>query len=775
MYVAVITIGLSLALGASLLILSFVNYEMSFEKCHENADRIYRIGGSWTNGDYTLFLATTMYPLGPSLKDALPEVEEQARLYRMDNVTAETVGNLTYKEPKFLLADPAVFSVFSIPLIYGDPQSVLSRPYSVVISEQISRNLFAGTNPIGQTITVNDSVTFTVTGVMRDLPQSTRIHTDFLASYSTLDRIGENLNEWDNTGSFNAYTYLLLAKGTDPKAVDTKLPEILTAHLGEDASKFDLHLQLLKDLYFHSKLSDELGPSGSLNNVYLFAGIAFLLILMACFNYINLSVSRAYHRNREIMVRSTVGASRKQLFAQFLSESILLASFSMILGLVFYEFAIPYLEAYVGKSLDVGLSGNVFVWLAAPILVLVVGVMAGSYPAAVLLRLRRKGGLSSGMPAGLGKSKLRRSLVVFQAFLAIGLIGFTVGVQRQLNFINSYDTGFNPDNVRLFEFDQDATPDQMDRLKREFKKAGLTDATLVLNAPGESFFQGTLIHPEADEKRDPILLSTFTGDIDYGSTFGLRLESGRWLSDESVADMPGAVLINETAAEILGLEYPVGSELSSSRGPLKVVGVVKDFLTLSLHYEIMPAVITNGATSGRLLAVRLPEDGQPATMKRLRDIWATVFPNTAFECRPLREVMSDSYSDERKLISLFSVSSGLSIVIAGLGMLGLASFTVEKRTREIGIRKIIGASVTSITRLLAGEYVVLVIVAGVIAWPFANYAITRWLENFAYKIEYGLPTYTLVVAAVLVLSFCTVGVQIIRAALANPVDALRHE
>ena len=344
-----------------------------------------------------------------------------------------------------------------------------------------------------------------------------------------------------------------------------------------------------------------------------------------------------------------------------------------------------------------------------------------------------------------------------------------------MNFIKTYDYGFEPDNIGLVEFEQDVTQDQKERLKREFTRAGVAKATLATNAPGESLFRGTIVYPAGRDKSEAKFLSTFTGDADFGSTFGLRLVRGHWLSEETIANMPGAVLINESAADQLGLENPIGAELSSSSGPLKVVGVVKDFLALSLHNEIMPSIITRSSTSGRLLAVRLPEDEQTAMMQRMQNIWTGFFPSTIFTCRPLAEVMDDCYSEEQKLIRLFSLSSGLAIIIACLGLLGLVSYTVERRTKEIGIRKSIGASVTSIIKLLTGEFVVLVAVAGLIAWPFTKYAVTRWLENFVYRIEYGWTIYVPVVAMVLILSFCTVGIQIVKTARANPVDALRHE
>jgi putative ABC transport system permease protein len=775
MYVAITAIGLSLALGASLLILSFVNFELSFEKCHENSPDIYRVGGQWTKGDLTIYLTQAMYPLGPALKEALPEVREQVRLGRFDDVVVKTDRDREFKEAKFLMADPSVFSVFSIPLIQGDSQSVLSQPYSVVISERVSKDLFAGANPLGEMITIRDSVTLTVTGVMQDMPLNTQLHTDFLASFSTLGKLGEDLNTWPGAGSSGAYTYLLLPVGASPATVDEKLPGILAGHMGDNSHNYQLNLQPLESLYLNSHWGDELGPTGSMTEVYLFSAISLLLVLMACFNYVNLSTSRVYHRHREIVVRSTAGASKSQLFAQFLSESVLLTSISMAFGLVLYELSIPYLEMYVGKSLDVSLSNNIFVWLAAPTLVFCVGVLSGSYPAAMLLRLRPKGVVSNRPLMGSLKSKLRRSLVVVQAFIAIGLVGFTAGIQRQLSFIEAYDYGFNPHNVWLVEFDEEATDAQKQRLKHEFQNVGLADVTLTASAPGESVFRGTIARPAGRDESEAQFLNTFTGDAEFGSTFGIQLVSGHRLSDEAVTNMPGAILINEAAADVLGLEEPIGAELSSSRGSLKVVGVVKDFLALSLHNKVMPSIINASSTSGRLLAAQVPENQQATMMPRMRDIWAGVFAGTTFDCRPLTEVMANCYSKEQKLISLFSLASGLAIVIACLGLLGLVSFTVERRTKEIGIRKSIGASVTSITRLLTGEFVVLVLVAGLIAWPVTNYAVSGWLENFVFRTEYGLSTYALVVAGVLILSLCTVGIQVIRAATANPVEALRHE
>ncbi|MFZ5979298.1 MAG: ABC transporter permease [Candidatus Zixiibacteriota bacterium] len=776
MYTAVTVIGLSLALGASLLILSFVNFQLSYERCHSRAQQIYRVGGTWQQDDLIIYLKTTMYPLGSAMVTSLPEVEKQVRIQQLKNLTVKTDYNREYPASKFLLADPEVFDIFTVPLVLGNPQTVLCQPQSVVISEKVSRHLFGNDNPLGKTLTIRDTVALTVSAVMADLPLNTQIHTDFLASFSTLKMLGEDLNSWGQKGSFKAYTYVLLAAGASPDRVAEKIPGLLTAPFGVEARKYSLQLQPLRDIYFHSLPGEDLGPHGSLTDIYLLIGISLLILFMASFNYINLSTARMFHRYREIFVRTAVGASCRQLIVQFLAESVLLVSLSMILGLAFYEISIPYLESYIGQSLDIGLKNNVFIWLAAPVLVFTVGVLSGSYPAVVLSRLQPKGFFRDRLPVGPGKSKLRRTMIVIQSVIAIGLIGFTVGIQQQLNLARTMDLGFNPNNVRLFRFEDDTTPAQKERLKQDFQSLGLTETTLAFSAPGESMFRGTLARLKENDKNDMIFLNTFAGDSDFCSTFDLRLQAGHWLTDDAVADMPGAVLINEATAKMLKLEDPIGAELvSTSNASYTVVGVVKDFLALSLHNKVMPSIITSSTKSSWLLAVRLPEDGQKAMLGKMRDAWQGVFPDVPFESQLLSDVMADSYAEDRRLMSLFSVSSGLSIFIACLGLLGLVTFMVERRTREIGIRKCIGASVTSIVRLVTGEFVILVAVSGVLAWPVTRYAVNRWLESFVYRIEYNWFTYALVVLVILALFLGTVGFRVIKAALTNPVDVLRCE
>jgi len=775
-YLAITVAGLSLALGAGLLVLSFVNHELSFEDCHEHAPRIYRLSGTYTEGDLCRFLATAAYPLGPALRQAVPEVEEQVRIRRLENVLVRADHDRAVKEPKFLFTDPEVFDVFSVPFARGDAGSALNRPSSVVISEKVARDLFVGVDPIGKTITVMDSVELTVTGVMADIPLTTQIHTNFLASLSTLERTGEDLTSWGGPRSGGAFTFLMLAEGASPVRIEEKLPGILAGSLGEEADKYELHLQPLKDMYFNSGLIENLGPSGSLNDVYLFAGVGLILLLLACFNYINLTTARIFHRRREVMVRTVVGADRGQLVLQFLSESILLVGVAMVIGLAFYELSLPYLEAYIGRTLGLDLLHNDFVWLAVPALVLAVGVLSGVYPAYVMSRKGPKGLLVNGRSVGSMKSRLRRTLVIVQASLAIALVGFTLGIHRQLDFTRTIDLGFDPENIVLLKFGAEATQDQKVRLKHELRSAGLLQAALGTIAPGESALQITVAHKSGqDGAGGDLYFSTFMGDDDFASTFGLELHRGRWLSDPEMADLSGAALINESASRQLGLENEIGEVVSTSRGPLTVVGIVKDFHALSLHNQIMPAVITRSTTAGSFLAVRMPELDKAGATKSLQKAWEAVFPNDNFNFSMLADIMAGGYSQEKKLLSLFSIASGLAVFIACLGVLGLVSYMVERRTREIGIRKSLGASVASIGKLLSGELIVLVTVAGLVAFPFTTYAMGRWLEGFAYTIDYGWATFALAVAGVLMASVAAIGALVLKTARANPVDMLRCE
>jgi len=775
MYVAITVFGMSIALGASLLILSYADYELGFERCHDNAERIYRIGGDRTKGDMINYMASTMFPLGPALKEAIPGVEEQVRLRRFSDVIVRSDGNIEFNEPKFLLADPSVFSVFTIPLIRGDSLSALRRPFSVVISERAGKTLFAGIDPLGKTIVIRDTVLLTVTGVMENLPTNTRIHTDFIASLATLESMGENLNEWNDHGTFDAHTFVLLSGKVNPESIDTELRDILALHVTDESLTYNLQTQSLKSLYFTSHLSDELGPSGSINDVYLFIGIGLLLLLMACFNYVNLSTARIFHRRPELLARSMAGANRRQLFAQFLSESVLLTSISMVIGLVFYELSIPYLEAYVGKSLEFGLSNNLFVWLTAPILVFVVGIVAGSYPAIIMIRQWPGGVFSRHLTTGSGKSKLRRVLVIVQAFIAIGLAGFTVGVQQQMHFIDNFDYGFDPRNVWLFEFDDDATSGQKEIMKRECEALGLTNATLAVSAPGESIVWITTAYPAGQSEDAYKVLNTFTGDGDFCSTFDFELVGGNWLTDNAVADRNNIILINETAVKQLGLKDPIGVELTTSRGPRTVVGVVKDFYPHSLHNAVLPCMITANVSYSRILAVKVPDGATGSTMSEMKNIWGRIFPKTAFQGRLLTDIMGEGYAKEKKFMSLCYIASVLAILIAVFGLLGLISFIMERRVREIGIRKCLGASLTSVVKLLTGEFVVLVIVAGLMVWPLTEYSVSRWLETYAYRTEFGWLSFMLVVISAMILAFLTIGFKVLKTATTNPTDVLRVE
>jgi putative ABC transport system permease protein len=761
--------GLAIGLAACLLIVGYVNNELSFEHCHRNLDRIYRVECRYGTGDSQFLTASIMPAVGPAIEQDFPEVEHAVRIRKLWTVPIKWMDDGISEEREVLAAEPDLLNIFTLPLKEGNPRTALGAPFSVIISKELAQLHFGEQNALGKTIRLRDEFYLQITGVFERIPANTMMRTDLVFSYSTLDRIGMDTRSW--TGTFRDDTYLLLQTDADPTKVEEKIPAFLQQHMGEEeAGNYSLQLQPLDKIYLHPHLSQ--GPA----YIYIFGFIAFLILLIASINFVNLSTAQVSHRVREVGIRKVLGALRPQLVKQFISESVLLTVVAMLFGIALFEMTKPLLEAFIQRELEINLLGDPKLLLSVLGMIVFIGVLSGSYPAFVLARFQPSFILKGEILGLRSKSLLRRILVVFQFVIAVALLCVTFSVYRQIDYAVTTDLGFDPENVLLIDAEEGISPEKQDLIKNEISGSGLASSVTVTDcAPGESILHHYPVRPESGLDQQPVPFHGMRVDPDYLSTFGMELIEGRNFSGEFAADAGNSILINQAAVKQLELKEPIGSKLNIRDKVYQVVGVVKDFHFHSFHMQIMPMALFASASGRRLIAVKLPTDFTSQTIAEIEKIWERIVPDVTFEYSFLEDTVGKNYRDDRKLGTLFGIFSLLTVFVACLGLFALAAFNAERRTKEIGIRKTLGASVAGILSLLCREIVILVAVANAVAWPVAYLVINRWLETFAYRTRISMTLFLFSGILVLLIALATIAYQSARAALANPVESLRYE
>ncbi len=775
LYTLVNVLGLAIGLGACLLIIGYVNSELSFESCHENKDRIYRIDGHFALRGSQVSMASIMPAVGPAVRDAFPEVERMVRMRRLWDLPVQFKEGEVVEVKNCYAAEPEFLKIFTLPLKEGNAETALEAPFSVVISERLAKTHFGEENPIGKTVRVEEEIEAQITGVFERIPANTQLRSDFVVSYSTLERIGEDTQSW--TELFQDYTYLLLREGAVAAEVEQKIPSLLAQHVGQDEAKnYVLKLQPLKRIYLYSDLSYELPPSGDPAYVYVFGCVGFMILLIACINFINLSTARVSHRFKEVGIRKTLGAFRSQLTKQFLSESVLLAAVSMLFGLALFEMVRPRLEAFIEQELEINVLGDPVLLLSIFAMIVAVGILSGSYPALVLSRFQPSLVLRGEVFGRGSRSVVRRVLVAFQFLIAIALLCVTFAVYRQIDYALTSDLGFDNKNVLLIEAGKGISPEKQELVKNEILKGGLASSVTIADcAPGENRHFLYHIRPQNKLDEDPTFLHGIRVDRDYLTAFGIKLVEGRDLFRESAADAGNSILINQAAVRDFEIDEPIGFKFYLGEKAYQVVGVVCDFHSHSFHNRIPPLAMFASTEAKRLIVAKLPPAYTSASISGIENIWGTIVPEAPLEYSFLEDVMSENYKSEWKVGTLFTIFSLLTVFVACLGLFGLSAFSAERRTKEIGIRKALGASVANIVRLLSKEIVILVVIAGAVAFPLAYLVISRWLETFAYRADIGWTIFALSGLVVLGIALVTVIYQSAKAALANPVDSLRYE
>ncbi len=764
--------GLAVGMACCVLIALFVRDELSYDRYHENAERIVRLVEE---------RARVGAPFAPVMQAEFPEVEQAVRLHHMFwSTPLLTVGERGFYEGRIFFADSNLFAVFSFRLLRGDPKTALAAPFSMILTETTAAKYFGDADPIGQIITYDDIHEYTVTGIVEDTPPNSHFRFDFLASFSTLYANEEFWGmplTWTNP---TAITYLLLRDPGAAEALEAAIPDFIVRHRGEEFRDWrTFRLQPLTDIHLKSKLRFETEPNGDIAYVYIFALIGLAVLLIACSNFINLTTARSAERAREVGLRKVVGAHRGQLIRQFLSESMLMSVLAGALAVALAGLALPVFNTLAGKALtmDAVVSGGMLAGLIG--VVLFVGVAAGSYPAFVLARFRPVTVLKGAATPATGGAMLRKGLVLFQFAVSMVLIAGTAIVYEQLAFMQSRTLHVDDEQIVVAPM-----LDRSFRPQVETLKEALMQHPQVVAVSGSHRVPGQLMNGfgyvvEGGDREDPVSVRDVGVDHDFTKTFGLELAAGRGFSREIVTDETDAYLINETAAQAFGWMDPedaVGQRIERVDGaqPGVVVGVVEDFHYLSLHHPIEPLVM-HLRPFVMNLAIRVRADDLPATLASLERTWQQFTPAFPFDYYFLDDAFDSRYRAEKRAGQLVGYFALLAIFIACLGLFGLAAFSAAQRTKEIGVRKVLGATVGGLVVLLSREFVRLVGLAFVLAVPLAYVAMSRWLDGFAYRVEISWGIFLMVGSLTLAIALVTVSYQAVKAALADPVESLRYE
>ncbi|HTF19278.1 MAG TPA: ABC transporter permease [Chryseolinea sp.] len=785
--------GLALAMTCALLISLFIQDELAYDRYNENADRMYRVTRNFLSkdGSVNLHLGHVAPPFGPLLKNDFGEFEEVARTLNSRITMAYQDGaeeKKAFYEDNFFFAEPELFKIFTIPMVEGDPAKILAEPLGLLLSEKTARKYFGNENPIGKSLRLNGQYNLVVSGVFKDFPKQSHFHPEIFASFSTLNDTtiyGRRRLE-TNWGNNSFATYVLTTQPIDVQAIEKQFPAFLDRHmLPEDPAEpkastwTTLFLQKVTDIHLHSHLDSEHEANGNINNVYMMAVIAVFIILIACFNFVNLSTARASKRAKEVGLRKVVGAFKSQLVNQYLSESVLIACLALILALVFSLVSIGWLNMFTGKSIELNLLTDYKLLLLLVGFAITVGLLAGIYPAFVLSGFKPALILKGQQGSLKGKGLLRKSLVVAQFAVSIILIIATAITLSQLKFLNGRELGYEKEQVVTLRYYPEVASGYEAFYNELTKDAAIKNAGRSSRIPTGRLLdsQGSARVQKGDSLSESgVVLKNISIDHEFFDTYQIGFASGRDFSKARVSDDSASFILNESAVKMLGLtnENIVDKEFHYGGVKGKVIGVVKDFHFESLHEPIVPLVFQKGQFFGRL-SVKLAGNNTQAGIEAIGRIWREFMPNRPFEYDFLSMQYKNLYESEQKQSQLFIVFAGLAILIACLGLFGLATFNAAQRVKEIGIRKVMGASIPSILGLLSREIVILIVVSNVIAWPVAWYFMNEWLKGFAYHIDMNVIVYLLSALGAIAIALVTVSTQTYRAARSNPATTLRYE
>ena len=767
-------IGLAVGMSAAFLIYQYVLFESSYDKFNTKSDHIYRLVADLESTAATLHWSSTSMPMALNLKADYPEVANYVRLSPNNMLIRR--GDVKFQEEGTVFADSSLFSIFDFPLLQGDPNNALKTPFSVVLSEKTAKKYFGDANPIGQTLLFTDSgFHATVTGIMKDLPENSSIKADLFVSMSTRKRFRDSLDyRW---GNFSINSYLLLKPGVDPAGLQAKLRPFMERHYGaklkEQKQNYVLFLERLKDVYWSTRGGF---ISGSRSNVYIFSVVGLFLLLIACINFVNLTTARAAERAKEVGIRKVVGALKFQLTAQFLGESMILCFIAFIISLGLCALALPLFNQLAGKTISTGVFSQPAYIGTLLLTAGIIGLLAGLYPALVLSSFKPIASLKGNFSTSKRGLILRKSLVIAQFTISISMIIGTVVVYTELNYMRSRDLGFNKDQTLILDTHNDG---HKVAFRQEISNLpNVQSAAFSGSIPGAGTYSAySKVENSRGEMQVADLDLTYV-DFGYMEQYQMKLVAGRGFRKDIATDTMQAMILNEKAVKLFG--YPtaqaaIGRRFDQWGKKGMIIGVIKDYNFDGLQHEIRPLSICLDFNDCNYLSVKVGNNNLPATIAAIKKKWDQLGAVRPLDYFFLDESFDRQYRSEERFGRLFINFAILTIFISCLGLLGLSSYSTLQRTKEVGVRRVMGASVTGIVRLLSVDFLKLVLIAFLIATPVAWFVMGKWLQDFAYRITISWWVFLASGLAAMGIAFATISYQAIRAALSSPVKSLRSE
>ncbi|WP_018618107.1 ABC transporter permease [Spirosoma luteum] len=785
---AINILGLAIGIAACVLILQYVTFELSYDDFHTKGNRIYRVRQDrYDKGKLSTQWAGGAQAAGNSFKKAFGEVEDYVKVLKRRPLMAE-YDEKSLKVERVFIASESFFRIFSYPLLSGNPNTVLSEPNTVALSESVARRLFGRENPMGKTIRINQKQAVKVTGVYQNMPANTHLKADLLIPHVTFIQEAGRDNNPDNAWMWDgALSYLLLRSDAKPAALEAKFVPYIQETIGAELKKFNADavytLQPLRDIHLYSHFMEEAEPNGDGKTVYLLLGIAFFIVVIAWVNYINLATAKAINRAKEVGVRKAIGSLRGQLIRQFLTESVLLNGLAVVVGLILITLALPTFNQLSGQQLSFSLAGSARFWVPLVGLFIIGAFLSGLYPAFVLSGFKPISVLKGSVSTSRQGIVLRKSLVVFQFAATLFLLVGTLAVFHQIQYMREQTLGINIDQTLVINppiIRTDSTfVRQMATFKEELlRRPGIQSITASTVVPGQAsdWNAGGIRLKGTDESKSE-QYRVIGVDYDFLKTFDLKLLAGRNFAKDYGSD-PKALIFNKMALKQLGFDQPeqaIGKQIEFWGETFTLVGVTDNYHQQSLRDAYEPLILRLIPDVQGFFSIKLAAGQLNSTLADIRNQWNHFFPGNPFEYSFLDERFNEQYRADQRFGQVFGLFTGLAILVACLGLFGLASFTTAQRTKEIGIRKVLGASVNEIVQMLYREYATLLLISFVVAAPLAWYAINQWLQGYAFRATIDWWLFVVPLVLVLLIALLTVSFQSIKAALMNPVKSLRSE
>lgn len=779
-YTVINVLGLALGMACCVLIFLFVRDELSYDRYHDRANQIYRIIKDTEVAGVRDLSVTTPPPMAEALVRDFPEVIDTVRfISALKKEIVISSSSKKFYERRFYFADQNVFDVFTFPLVNGNSKTALQEPYSIVITEEIAQKYFGTENPLGKVLTFNNSENYTITGVLKNIPSNSHFRFDFLASFATLNHY--TILPLDDWGSNALYTYLYVQKNFSRLNFEKKLPTFIEKYIGQKSYLAGLHLQPLTSIHLYSHAKGEIEANSDIVYIYIFTAIALLILVLACINFINLSTARHMTRAKEVGIRKVLGAFRFQIMKQFLGESLLLSLMALPISIILVELFLPLFNSLVSKQLAIGYFTEIPFLLALLGVTALIGLASGVYPSLYLSNFQPVKIFRGTNKLKVSRSWLRNGLVLFQFAVSVLLITCTFIMNNQLNYVRKKKLGFDKEQVVVLPIKNATIRQVLLSAKNEFlQNPKIKKMTFSSDVPGQIGVNSNPFLPEGYAADNRIIINNMRVDTEFISTLELEIKEGRPFTEKFLTDKDGAFILNEAAVQKIGWDSPIGKQLTWYPGGDRykngvVIGVMKDFHYKSFYNEIDPLVLHIWPASFKYALVKVLPGDVTETLAFIKEKWIGFIPNFPFTYSFLDEDFDKLYKSEQRLGQIFLSFSFISIFIACLGLFGLTSFATEQRRKEVGIRKILGASIPNIVLLFSKEYIKLVMVANVIAWPIAYYMMNKWLQNFAYRINIVGGLFVLSAGFAVFIAFLTVGYLAIKSAFKNPIDSLRYE